>query len=151
MIIHVVGTPAPQGSKRGFPVKRKNGTIGVALTESAGAPLKSWREDVRTAATAEAKEHGWATPPRGTPIDMAVTFYLRRPKSHYRTGANAHLLRADAPIYPTGKPDVDKLLRATLDALTSAGIYDDDSTVVHVDLRKSYAATFVGAVIHIAE
>src|SRR5436190_11822798 len=35
--------------------------------------------------------------------------------------------KASAPIAPEVKPDTDKLLRATLDALTSAGAWRDDA------------------------
>jgi hypothetical protein len=41
------GTPAPQGSKRGF---NHPSTGKVILLEQAGAKLKDWRSDVRHAA-----------------------------------------------------------------------------------------------------
>ena len=37
------------------------------------------------------------------------------------------------------KPDIDKLLRSTLDALGEAGLWADDSQVVHVQSSKDYA------------
>ena len=46
----VHGLPSPQGSKRGIPVKRAGGRVGVALVESAGDRVKTWRQDVRAAA-----------------------------------------------------------------------------------------------------
>ena len=70
-------------------------------------------------------------------LSVTLEFYFPRPKSHYRTGRNAHLLRDAAPDYPTGKPDIDKLARAILDALT--GIWwDDDSRVVSLEAVKIY-------------
>lgn len=40
----------------------------------------------------------------------------------------------DAPkrrkTFPSRKPDIDKLLRSTLDALTEAGVFTDDARVV---------------------
>ena len=59
------------------------------------------------------------------PVGVAVHFLFPRPKSHYRTGKNAHLLRAGAPDRPTTRSvgDTDKLCRAILDSLavTSGG------------------------------
>lgn len=49
------------------------------------------------------------------------------------------------------KPDVDKLISGTLDALKSAGVYLDDSQVVDVRGRKVYADNGLpGADIHIS-
>lgn len=56
-----------------------------------------------------------------------VTFHLPRPKGHYRTGANAHLLRDSAPEQPSVKPDLDKLVRSTMDGLSEAGVWHDDA------------------------
>ena len=47
-------------------------------------------------------------------------------KSRNTAGRNAGTLRDSAPAYPSGRPDSSKLLRATEDALTTAGIYRDD-------------------------
>lgn len=70
-----------------------------------------------------------------------MTFFLPRPKGHYRTGQNAHLLKDSAPALPGVKPDLDKLLRSTYDALTTAGAYTDDATVTDGSQRKRYADT----------
>ena len=73
------------------------------------------------------------------PVELIVHVYLQRPKGHYRTGKNAHLLRDAAPLWPITKPDADKLLRSTLDALDAAGVFRDDSQVVDVHATKHYA------------
>lgn len=137
--IDVKGTPAPQGSKRGIPIRRKNGTIGAAIVESAGDKLTTWRQDVRAAAEQSATEQQWELPQRHIPIDVDIIFWFARPKSHYRTGKNSHLLRDNAPKFHTTKPDIDKLIRGILDALTSAGIYTDDSNVTRAAATKHYA------------
>jgi len=139
LTIDVTGTPAPQGSKRGIPIRRKNGTIGAAIVESAGDKLTTWRQDVRAAAEKAAQEHHWTTPPRDIALIVDIHFAFTRPKSHYRTGKNSHLLRDNAPKFHTTKPDIDKLIRGILDALTSAGIYTDDSNVIRAIAVKSYA------------
>ena len=135
LVIEVVGDPAPQGSKRAIPIKSKATgafTGKVNMVESS-KKVKPWRTDVRDAVLALK-----AAPIDGA-VNVGITFFLKRPKAHYRTGKFAHLLRDDAPVYPDVKPDIDKLARATLDALTSAGIYADDCKVVDLHTRKRYA------------
>jgi Holliday junction resolvase len=137
LAINVTGIPAPQGSKKGFPIRRANGTLGVAMTESAGESVKNWRQDVRTAAMAAATEATWVAP-AGAAV-VSIHFYLPRPKGHYGTGRNAGILKTSAPTHPTVKPDGDKLERATLDALTSAGVVTDDARIISSAWWKSYA------------
>lgn len=134
---NVNGTPGPQGSKKAIPLSRGKGaakvfTGKVSMVESS-AKVKPWREDVRAAAAAAipAPIHG--------PVNVMITFFLTRPKAHYRTGKFAHLLKPDAPLYPDVKPDIDKLYRSTLDALKSAGVYADDCKVVDLSGGKRYA------------
>lgn len=138
------GLPKPQGSKTGFPITRKDGSRGVAMTESAGEPLKLWRTQITKAAKDAITQTGIHY--RGQPVALSITFYLPRPKSHYGTGRNAGLVKESAPTLHTTKPDGDKLTRAVMDALTNAGAYTDDSWVVTANYWKSYAdATPEGA------
>jgi crossover junction endodeoxyribonuclease RusA len=120
-------TPRPQGSKR---------HVGKGImVESGGQPLRSWREAVKQAALDNLpKGHV----PFDGPVSVDVTFYLARPRSHYRTGSKAALRRHDAPQFPHRLPDVDKLLRSCLDALTAAGVWTDDARVVNVLAMKRY-------------
>ena len=59
---------------------------------------------------------------------MEMYFTMPRPKSHYRTGKYADSLRGDAPENHTSLPDLDKLIRCVLDALTGV-CYQDDGQV----------------------
>lgn len=127
--IAVYGTPAPQGSKRAY-ISAKGR---AAIVESGSARQKSWRQAVVDAAL----EHG--SPMLADPVAVEITFALGRPKGHYRTGRNSHLLRDSAPAYPARMPDIDKLTRNTLDALTAAGVYADDGQVVVLAVAKAYA------------
>ena len=61
------------------------------------------------------------------PVTVDITFSLVRPKSA-KKGA-----RSDK------KPDIDKLLRSTFDALSSAGVFEDDARIVRVLAVKRYA------------
>lgn len=128
LVLTVYGTPAPQGSK--------NRNAAGALYESSAA-VKPWREAVKTSAL-DALHHDEAWVPLDCPVWLDLTFCLRRPKSHFGTGRNAGRLKAAAPPYPTGKPDLDKLVRSTQDALKDAGVVKDDSVVASLDAQKIY-------------
>ena len=127
--VFVPGTPKPQGSKRAI-VNRHTGK--ASLVESSTG-VKTWRDDIRAAVLD-------APPLRfDGPVAVHCEFVLTRPRSHYRTGRNAHLVRDSAPTWPTSKPDADKLARAVLDAVSSAGTWRDDSQVVELHAVKRYA------------
>ena len=130
--LEVRGLPAPQGSKR---------HVGRGIMIESSKHVKPWRQDVRAAAEA------WiSTRPGLYPMDGALSvdmvFSMPRPKGHYGTGRNAGVLKASAPSYPQGMPDLSKLIRSTEDALTSAGLWEDDARVVEYGrLAKVYAAS----------
>lgn len=125
----VYGHPAPQGSKRAFLNKHTGRPV---MVEQTAARLHPWREDVRQAALAENIDA-----PLAGPLVVCMAFTFARPRTHYRTGRNAHLLRDNAPAYPHRPPDLSKLIRSTEDALTSAGLWEDDARVVrYVDTGK---------------
>jgi Holliday junction resolvase RusA-like endonuclease len=135
LVVDVVGTPAPQGSHRGF---INPNTQRVIITQD-NKKTKPWRQDVvaSTLNTIAARAAGWLRPTG--PVDVTITFRLPRIKGHYRTGKYAHLLRDNAPTHSSTKPDVDKLARATLDALTNAGAFGDDAQVARLLVEKTYA------------
>jgi Holliday junction resolvase RusA-like endonuclease len=140
--ITVYGTPAPQGSKRAF--AGKNGRVHVI--ESSHDRVKSWRQAVIDAA-------GEVRPdsPLTGALEVAIVFYLKRPKSHFRTGKNADLLRDGAPPYPDKAPDLSKLARSTEDALSDIGIWADDAQVVRYERLAKYwcAPPFIAPGAHI--
>lgn len=128
LTVEVYGLPAPQGSKR---------HVGGGRMIENSPHVKTWREDVKQAALA-ALEESPAWDRTHTHVVMHVVFTLPRPKSHYRTGKFAHLLRDGAPRLHGTTPDLDKLLRSTCDALTTAGVYADDARVSQVFAVKAY-------------
>ena len=77
------------------------------------------------------------------PVQIVIYFRLPRPAS----------VKLSRRPFPAVKPDVDKLLRNTLDTLTQAGIYRDDAQVVDLFVQKRYAtddpAGAPGATIHV--
>ena len=126
---YVSGVPKPAGSKRGFYIAK----IKRVIITDANPNSKDWKMDVKH----EAKQHYngdlW-----DCPIRLQLCFYQLRPKSHYRSGANSHLLKDSAPLFPTGKPDVLKLARGVEDAITGI-IWVDDSQIVSETLTKQYS------------
>jgi len=136
-VVYVVGLPAPQGSKKGFYNKK---TKRVQMVESS-SKVKPWREAVKWSVL-EDSENPVPKPglePFAGGVSVTLVFYLPRPRGHYRTGVNSDRLRPSAPRFPSTRPDIDKLARSTLDGLKDAGLYEDDSRVVDLTLRKRYA------------
>jgi Holliday junction resolvase RusA-like endonuclease len=129
VIITVRGLPAAQGSKRHVG--------GGRMIESSKA-VGPWREAVRAETQRAMEREGWEQ--LAGAVRVSLVFEMVRPKSHWRTGRNAALLRSGAPDYPAGKPDVDKLARAVLDGLTAGGAWKDDSQVAILIAQKLYGA-----------
>jgi len=104
------------------------------MVESSKA-VGPWREAVR----AETQDVIGAGDPLGCPVGVNITFILARPRSHYSTARGMrNTVRASAPAYPAGRPDLDKLIRAVLDGLTTGGAWRDDSQVCELAARKEY-------------
>lgn len=118
----VPGTPAPQGSKK---------HVGNGVMIESSRHLKPWRSKVAWLA----RKHIRA--PHAGAIRLDLRFVMPRPKSHFGTGRNADRIKPTAPDCHTQKPDIDKLERAVLDALTGIA-YKDDSQVVKVVKSKRW-------------
>lgn len=148
--IDVTGTPAPQGSKTAFIDRRS----GKARTKESSAGVRPWRDSV-IACTLEILnrynishlDDRWQ--PLTGAIAVNVRFYTRRPKDHFGTGRNTGVLKPSAPLYCTTTPDVDKLVRSTLDGLTEAGVYRDDCLVTKLTAEHRYANQRPGAFIRV--
>lgn len=115
----VLGTPVTQGSTRAF----VRGTRAIVTHDKRG-PLLNWRASIAQAAQVAA---GGAFAERGVPVWVSVMFRLQRP-----TSAPKRVTR------PTTKPDIDKLARAGLDAMTGV-LWADDSQVVSLTAMKEFA------------
>ena len=106
------GQPVPQGSMK---------VINGHILHSQGSALAVWRSTIALSARfAGAK-------PLDGPMGIEVTFRVRRPKTVKRE-------------YPSVAPDLDKYIRACLDALTGI-CYVDDSQIVDISSRKVYSDT----------
>lgn len=125
LVIVVFGQPAPQGSKRAF---RNPHTGRIQQVESSKA-VAPWRTDVRDATQrALLDSRGDDTPPLDGPLGARIVFTLAKPASAPRRRRT----------YPDRRPDLDKLLRSTLDALQTAGAIADDARIVEATLAKCY-------------
>lgn len=136
----VRGTPFPQGSKKAMPIYRKVGgkrvfTGRVAMVDDNKQGLAAWRTPV----TLRCRQAMSRRAPLDGPVRVDIVFYLKRPAGHYGTGRNAGILKPSAPLFPSVKPDLDKLERATMDALTAGGAFTDDARVVALSSTKVYA------------
>ena len=142
MTITVYGVPAPQGSKS---FKGMRG--GHAILAESSKKVKPWREAVKWAAIERMDSAKWSDGGFGQgeafagPVTVEVDFYFTHPKTGKRR-----------PTHSV-KPDIDKLLRSTFDALKDAGVFEDDSRICSVQARKHYATQFspvpAGAVIRV--
>lgn len=119
----VRGVPAPQGSKDQF---------GRESSEK----VPPWREAVRGEAQ-RAMETG-GVPTVVGPVGVVIWFTLPRPASHHVGGKHDNPLKGSAPTAHGKRPDIDKLVRSTLDALTVAGVWVDDSQVAELVVVKNY-------------
>tara|TARA_R100000231_G_scaffold73384_1_gene57496 strand:- start:6098 stop:6571 length:474 start_codon:yes stop_codon:yes gene_type:complete len=131
LLIHVLGKPAPQGSK----ISTKKGYM-----MEASQYVAPWRNQVVSACVDQRINEGKVIT---CPVKIEIDFTFFRPKSHYGTGKNKNLKKLSAPRFPTKKNtgDIDKLCRSTLDGLsvTSGGVLlEDDSLVTELIARKIY-------------
>jgi Holliday junction resolvase RusA-like endonuclease len=104
-------------------------TCHFGMREVTGARLDEWRALIATAAARAMKQEM----PFTGPVQVQLTFYFPRPKSHT-------VAQREQPYVTTRERyDVDKLSRAVLDALTTSACYGDDSQVAHLEATKYYA------------
>lgn len=115
----VLGKPVPQGSKRVF-----NGRV----VDVNAAELRGWRSEIAAAA----RDQNLIPSPQ--PYSVTLDFFFARPAGHFGKKG----LRPSAPKVPSVRPDLDKLIRSVLDALTGVAFHDD-SQVWEITARKHYA------------
>lgn len=125
----VTGEPGTKGSYVAMMVR------GKAIAIPASRPkAKAWERAVKLVACRYQHPMG----PIDCPVSVAIRFVMRRPKK---------------PRFevPATSPDIDKMMRCTLDALTGV-IYVDDGRVAMVQASKSYVEDgMTGAEITVVE
>jgi crossover junction endodeoxyribonuclease RusA len=114
----VSGQAKPKGSMRAFTPKGSR----FPILTSSNASLKDWEQIVRHVAQKYSDVYTTG------PVRIRLRFNLPRPKSLSAKVSRPH----------TKRPDVDKLARAVLDALTGV-LFKDDSQVYYLTATKMYA------------
>lgn len=112
------GLPQPKGSMRGFVVRSKATGRSRAVLTNNSTKTKPWEHVVRFYAEAAGLK------PSEGPMMLYLAFYLPRPKTVKRD-------------QPTVKPDIDKLVRSCMDALTGIA-WVDDAQVTKIEAVKFY-------------
>lgn len=125
----VEGRPVPQGSMTAS-YNRKQGVAHVHHVQ--GAALAQWRAAVRKAARDE------GCMPFVLPVSLSIQFGMPRPKAHMELRGGRYVPKMQHYYdRPAVAPDIDKLIRAVMDALGDV-CYHDDSQVVEVRASKVY-------------
>ena len=114
--LRVCGTPKPKGSWNTFYNKKVRRCILIPASKS-----KPWEKLVAMAALDAGVEK------LEGPVAVDMTFFMHRPKS----------VSFEKRAVPCVMPDIDKLARSILDALTGVA-YKDDGQVVDLIARKRY-------------
>jgi len=99
-----------------------------AVITSDNKELKSYRHVVAWVAKSAMSDAGLTMIPADMPVRLTVRFYLTKPPSVPKKR-----------VFPVVKPDLDKLLRATFDALAGI-VYERDQQVISARPDKFYGA-----------
>jgi crossover junction endodeoxyribonuclease RusA len=124
--LNVTGLPASQGSHIAVMRGGRARVIPVGA-----AKLEAWRGGVSGEAKRwmAANKHVDSPWDRSTPLSVAIIFRLPEPKARPKQ------------LLHERRPDIDKLVRSTLDGLTRSGIIVDDSRVAILIAAKRWQAT----------
>lgn len=112
--LFVPGRPAPQGSKR---------HVGRGILVESSKAVAPWRTDIAWHAAQQ-----YTADVQGGALAVEIEFVMPRPASTPK--------RATPPA--TKRPDIDKLARAVLDALSGI-VWRDDSQIVDLHPTKRLA------------
>lgn len=136
----VIGLPSQQAGMRSVDITTKSGKKITRQITTGGKDLKSWRAEVSDAAKAQAEAVGCL---HGA-LRMRVQFRFPMPKSR---PAGLRLLGIG---WKTTAPDLDKLVRAIGDSLTTSGLIPDDAVIAETRSSKiEVYEQWTGAVIEL--
>lgn len=136
----VEGLPMPQGSHTAITRGGRPALIPAGTSTSRKA-FAAWRQAVADAARDAAPDDA----PLDGPIKVSMTFRFPMPASR------SAVVRRTGWAWKATKPDLDKLIRAVCDSLTSAQLIADDARVVLLIAEKvEIDGTWHGAEITVA-
>lgn len=122
--LEVIGIPYPQGSKSAVIINKGKPNQRAVIIEGDRPSMRAKHQAWRTAVSLECKQV--KRDPIDEPVAVVIEFRMPPPESDkYRTRHATN-------------PDLDKLLRSTLDALVIGGLLVNDSRVCGIDARKRY-------------
>lgn len=135
----ILGVPAPQGSKTA--VRRGDRAHVIEGGSTVGRQKhRAWREAVAWQSRRVAPK----TPIDG-PVKVAISFRMPMPASrpaHARHGGYQ---------WHSVKPDLDKLIRSTLDGIADGGVIVGDSRVAGIQAVALEVTSWTGAIVQITE
>lgn len=124
MELEITGLPAPQGNKTAYLNKATGRPVIVEGKGPGRLAVQAWREAVGETCRAELERHPQS--PLTGPLAITIRFRFPPTKSDpYR-------------FWHSTKPDLDKLVRSTFDALKLGGVIADDSMICKLTALKRY-------------
>lgn len=124
----VLGRPQPQGSMKGFVLPGKGGAKPRAILTSDNTKMKPYRQQVGWAALdARAKAgHAGLFAEKQVAVGVEFKFYFEKPPSISKKR-----------VHISVKPDIDKICRSTIDAMTGV-MFADDAQIIQLIASKNY-------------
>lgn len=126
----VLGIAQTAGSKRAFPFKRGDGSLGVRVSDD-NPNGRDWKNAVASCA-----REVYQGELLSVPLAVTMRFYRPRPRGHFHKSGRLCKAGLDSTA-PTTRPDVLKLARAAEDALTGV-LWRDDAQIVEEHLYKEW-------------
>lgn len=118
----VYGRSEPQGSTRAFIPKGWK----RAIITTTNPRLKSWRQELSKAAMLACAKSNQSFPfAKTVPLEARLVFFFKPPQKKLTSN------------HKTTRPDLDKLMRATLDGMSGI-VYEDDSQIASAMIQKQF-------------
>jgi len=145
MKFEVKGKPATKGSWVPYihkPDKNDSSSWVARLYPATNKTLQPWVKQVTARAFVSL-----LMITKDKPVEVNLTFYLDRPKSHFRTNGE---VKESAPDFPISqRNDGDKLERAVWDCLKGNGFADDGQIVTWSGKKRWAGSTGPGVAIEV--
>lgn len=132
----VFGRAQQKGSKRVLPIRGRPADERHIVLVDSNRNAAPWERMVRSAA-ADAMTSAQRSSLIRSGVLVELVFCFARPRSHFGRGRNAERVRPSAPPEMVSMPDIDKLARCALDALSGVVLHDD-ALVCELYARKRY-------------
>jgi Holliday junction resolvase RusA-like endonuclease len=124
----IKGEPKAQPRPKAY---RRGSKIGIYTPKTADA----WKRCVKQGVEFWTSDQD----PIDHPCQVVLEFFMPRIQSHFRKQNKLPVLKDDAPMVHSSKPDIDNLEKSTIDALVDAGVFKDDNIIWHLDTYKRYS------------